>query len=349
MKTLLYSSLMFLTLLASNNVSFAQNNLLFLGAENTGLDSAMIESLGYEDYKVTFVSSTDFKATDSPYESADAYADYDALIISESIGSKDANNFQVAGYPIPVVSCEGFTLKSGRWGFFTSETEADLFIQASSSSLDENVLQMVITNTEHWITEEFSTDDEFAWAESETPTNLGVTSFIIPDTVVEATPLAEFKFDMGDDFAAVWAIDSGAMLRGTIELPNMVFIGIIQTTAQGHSITTYFNDFLVRCIQWVTGDYEIISGINTVNSDDILVSPNPVNDFVNISLTMASACDIKVNIYDITGKLVISKDAEYLSAGKNNIQLNVSNLSSAQYIYEVVTNTEVIKGKLIKE
>ena len=350
MKTLLYNSLILLALLFVSYTAKAQKDLLFLGYANSGPDSAMIDYLDAEGgYTVTFVSRDDYKAN-VDYATAAAYDDYDAFFVSESIGSSDAANFKTAGFPIPVVATEGFLLKPGKWDILSEDNES-VFVQASGDNKTEDNLTLVITNNEHWITQDYDLDEELVWAESETPTTLGVTSFYIPDTTVDkATSIAKFKQDMGD-LSTVWVIDSGATMHGTTTLPNMVFIGIIQTDL-AQTFTTDFYNFVIRCLQWVTGDYEIPvepSGINTLKTGNTTIYPIPSEGLVNIKITLNTVSEVKINIYDVTGKLMLSEKYEMLNKGENNISLDISNLNTAQYIYEIITDTEIIKGKLIKE
>ena len=67
-------------------------------------DSKLIEFLQLYGYNVTVVEEANYKLT--PYDTPAAYADFDAIFISESVGSSSVKNFKTAGFPIPCVTTE---------------------------------------------------------------------------------------------------------------------------------------------------------------------------------------------------------------------------------------------------
>jgi len=327
--------------------AFAQYEILFVGNSDNTLDFATSDYFTLEGYNVTFVEEADFKVENGTYATADGYTGFDVLFVSESIGSSSANNYKNAGFPIPSVATEGYVAKISRWGLLADESET-FFKQASSANITADVLSLVITNNENWITQDYDLNQQLVWASAADPTKLGVTAFNLDEDIPGALPLAEFLFDMGGK-SSVWAIPAGSMLHETTELPNMVLIGIIQSEVEGgHEFTGDFLQFLVKCVRWATDDYEAQS-VNTLKNYNLLVGPNPTSGIVNLSLTLPEAGNVKAHIYDITGKLMESKNLGHLSAGANTIQLDFSNLSEAQYIYEIITRNDILRGKIVKE
>ncbi len=334
-----------LALLAMSATITAQNNILFVGKSDNSLDSMTADYLQLEGYNVTLVDETDFKASPSVWETPDGYAGFDALFVSESIGSSSANNYKTAGFPIPCVATEGYVVKTSRWGILADESEA-YFKQASSASLNADVLTMVITDNEHWITQDFLPYDEIIWAETDDPTKLGVTAFQLSDDIDGAVPLGSFLFDMGG-LPSIWAVPAGSVLHDLDTLPNMVFIGIIQTDV-GQTFTYDFLAFIRKSIQWVTDDY-IPEGISPWDSYHLVMGPNPTAGLVNVSLSLPEAGDVGINVFDITGKLMKSTPPNHLPSGYQTIQLDFSDLSDGQYIYEIVTKGDILRGRIIKE
>ncbi len=80
------------------------------------------------------------------------------------------------------------------------------------------------------------------------------------------------------------------------------------------------------------------------------IYPNPVSSgTANISFETLSDMDVKVQIYDLNGRLIQEPYSGSLSAGKQNIDVNTSNLTSGIYIYKIVTANGTSQGKLVVE
>jgi hypothetical protein len=344
MKKNLYSIILGALALMMGTPLSAQYELLFLGNDDNPLDSMTMDYLQIEGYNVTFVSPEDFAG--GLYATADGYADFDALFVSESIGSSSANNYLAAEFPIPCVVTEGYVVRSDKWGLLADHGET-YFAQASSATLNADVLTMEITDNEHWITKDYELYDQIIWAETDDPTRLGVTSFLLSDDVDGAEPLAKFLFDMGGELSCMWAIPDGSTLHGTTTLPNMVFIGIIQSDV-GQSFTYDFLELIRKSIQWVTDDY-VAESVDPSEGFRPVVGPNPTTGLANISIRLPESGNVRVNIFDVAGKLMKSVDAGDLNTGPHTLQIDLSGLSDAQYIYEIRTRTEVFRGKIIKQ
>jgi hypothetical protein len=81
----------------------------------------------------------------------------------------------------------------------------------------------------------------------------------------------------------------------------------------------------------------------TLDSSKFLISPNPANDFINIS----NSENIKVSnikITDLNGRVVKQSNFDNVS----NINLNVSDLSSGVYMMNINTNEGATVKKIIK-
>ena len=106
------------------------------------------------------------------------------------------------------------------------------------------------------------------------------------------------------------------------------------------------SDFLVICIQWATGDFA--ASVNDMQSNNLNVYPNPTNGIVNVSHTSPVAGNVTINIYNITGQLMKIINSDDLSAGNNTIHFDISGLAEAQYIYEIITKNDILRGKICK-
>ncbi len=330
-----------LALMFSTHLS-AQYEVLFLGNADNPLDSMTMDYFQIEGYNVTFVSADEFGG--ALYSTPDGYADFDVLFVSESIGSSSANNYLAAGFPIPCVVTEGYVVRSDKWGLLADNGEL-YFAQASSADLNADVLTIEITDNEQWITKDYEPFEQIIWAETDDPTRLGVTSFNLAEDIDGAVPLAQFLFDMGG-LPCMWAVPEGSTLHGTTTLPNMVFVGVIQTDV-GQMFTYDFLELLRKSLQWATNDY-VPEGIEPSERLGLVVGPNPTTGPVHLSMQLPEAGNVTVNVYDVAGKLMKSVDEGELPPGPHTLQLNLSGLSDAQYLYEVRTPSEVLRGKIIK-
>ena len=86
---------------------------------------------------------------------------------------------------------------------------------------------------------------------------------------------------------------------------------------------------------------EIGVGIEDINNDlGIRVFPNPASDFVTIDRSIIeSTSDMRVQLYDVTGQLVLST--------KNSSTIKVSDMISGMYIYKLTIDDQVQTGKLL--
>lgn len=77
------------------------------------------------------------------------------------------------------------------------------------------------------------------------------------------------------------------------------------------------------------------------------IYPNPVNDKMNISFYNLVNHDIKLNIIDITGKIVQSINCGNLLYGPNNIPLDLKGLNSGLYFIQLISPKDIITQKFL--
>jgi hypothetical protein len=63
--------------------------------------------------------------------------------------------------------------------------------------------------------------------------------------------------------------------------------------------------------------------------------PNPANSAININFSLDKACNVEVEIYDISGKVVKTINNNILANGKNSVSVDVTNLEAGSYIYSI--------------
>lgn len=345
MKTNLYKITFLFLVFIISSTTYAQYNLLYVGVTDDPVDTKMTEFLFSEGYTTTFVSEDEFK--NSPYDDAAGYDGYDAIFISEVVGSSSVVNFKNAGFPIPCVSTEGYCVRVDRWDLIT-DNDAQFKQLSSDDGITDDVLTLVIEDVDHWISSNYDTPYDLVWSTAAID-NLGVTGCKLSENVPDAVQLGVFLQDVMQEFPSMWAIPEGATLISddAVVLPNMVIIGVIGP-GLGDYATQEYNELIVNSLKWVTGDYVIPESITDLEQYNLNVWPNPTNGIFTVSLTLPVSRDIRINIYDITGALVETIDNNYFTAGLNTIQIDLSDKAAAQYIYEIVAGNDILRGKICK-
>lgn len=78
------------------------------------------------------------------------------------------------------------------------------------------------------------------------------------------------------------------------------------------------------------------------------VSPNPFSDYININTDWNNAEQVTVMIFNVQGKMVVSKQ-EMFNKGNNNVRIdNLSNLPSGNYYLQLVSPTQKTVQKITK-
>lgn len=340
MKIKHYLTIFAFVLFAFSQTASGQFYLLYVGDAEDSSDIVLSNYLRGERYDITMISSSEFSG--GSYETADAYKNYDALYISEIVGSSSVVPYKTAGYPIPCVTTEGYAVRVDRWDFI-SDNDAE-FLQSGSTGRTEDIKTLVIDDGDHYITSEFGEGAEVEWTTALID-ELGVTGFQLDVNVPEAIQLGHWKDELMEDFPCLWAIPAGSKVGSTGETigSNIVFFGAI-APGLGSYQTDAFNTIIKRSFDWALDNMPEPEAVNTKKVDVIKVGPNPTEGIVNFSLSLKSNAEVQVNIYDITGKFIKTHNSGVLPAGNNSITFDVSELSQANYIYEIVAGEEVLRG-----
>ncbi|RPI16205.1 MAG: T9SS C-terminal target domain-containing protein [Ignavibacteriae bacterium] len=75
--------------------------------------------------------------------------------------------------------------------------------------------------------------------------------------------------------------------------------------------------------------------------------PNPFNPVTTISLDIPKSSDVKIVIYDITGKVITELVNEHMSPGTYTKQWDASNYSSGVYFYQLITHDFIESKKMV--
>jgi len=88
-----------------------------------------------------------------------------------------------------------------------------------------------------------------------------------------------------------------------------------------------------------------VSVNNILSQDEVKIYPNPTSDFINISLNLNTASDVSLQLIDMNGKVVMTKNIANLQV--SNQQLNVQTLPSGFYNLQVRSEQGVRNMKVV--
>ena len=83
---------------------------------------------------------------------------------------------------------------------------------------------------------------------------------------------------------------------------------------------------------------------NTIHA--LYITPNPVRDNMNIHYELKEATDVEVTLFDLTGKKLLTLIHGVQSTGKQQLNVDVSNLSAGVYFYTISAGYFKATGKM---
>lgn len=167
---------------------------------------------------------------------------------------------------------------------------------------------------------------------------------------------------------SVWAVGVKTTKVGTASVDSGIVMKLVNGSMQivanlGANIPTRIvklgtNSYLISALNAKV--YKIIDNDATTSNEkfskntliyDILPNyPNPFNPTTNIKVVIPKTSNIKLNVYDITGKVIKTIYTGQISAGVHQFELNGNNLSSGIYFCRLESDnfTKSIKMILMK-
>jgi hypothetical protein len=77
-----------------------------------------------------------------------------------------------------------------------------------------------------------------------------------------------------------------------------------------------------------------------------LAYPNPVNDMLNLEISMLESTHANISVVDMLGREVISLGEVALATGNNKFEINTSNLSNGAYFVKIISNSGITSKKI---
>lgn len=142
--------------------------------------------------------------------------------------------------------------------------------------------------------------------------------------------------------------DSAYWRHETIALPGYAYATLLvkfrATSAYGNNL--YLDNVNLQQEQPIV-EPPVTTGIVTTNNNNLSVGlyPNPSNGETNLKIATAKPTSVKITVMNILGQSVYTQAAN-LSAGSNNISLNVSEFAAGVYNVMIESNTGTTVKKL---
>ena len=132
------------------------------------------------------------------------------------------------------------------------------------------------------------------------------------------------------------------------KVPFMIQPGLYSVSVGGtlakFDLFCCMNTTCIECGQWRSGNTEWeLAEVDRPEVDlPIFTSldqnyPNPFNATTNISFSLAEAGNVSLNVYDITGRLVVTLVDGQMDAGQHVVVWDASSVSSGVYFYKLAT------------
>ncbi len=144
-------------------------------------------------------------------------------------------------------------------------------------------------------------------------------------------------------------VTQGQEAEYQFDIPEDTKEGIYRIYYSGNSssfgdIEERYTFFVVNNLKW-----ESISEPNSIIKN-AKVFPNPTANSATVDFEMEEAGDLTCEIYDLSGKRIMSIPTEgYYAAGQANLSFDVSMLQSGQYMIFLTAKDKVTASKLIIE
>lgn len=124
-----------------------------------------------------------------------------------------------------------------------------------------------------------------------------------------------------------------------------IVVGAYNLTADSVRDVNTANNLACNLVTLKMHTAAIPSVNNNTNVTKVFLFPSPAQNVANFDLDVVSTNQVTINIYDMVGRLVTTKNVGTLSAGQHSIPVNTTELLNGVYIYNVISGGEISSGK----
>ena len=101
-------------------------------------------------------------------------------------------------------------------------------------------------------------------------------------------------------------------------------------------VATLLNGYGIEELDCAPVSVEDLTQINSVQ-----LTPNPTHDNITVNVDLTEAVDLTIEVYNITGQLVLTEQVDQLNAGSHNVDLSLENQATGTYMVKVSVNGEL--------
>jgi hypothetical protein len=185
-----------------------------------------------------------------------------------------------------------------------------------------------------------------------------------------AMPVHSGMFEMGSQDRVILGTDFGVFATDNIGagapqweaeatgLGDVPVMKVSQQTNQGTYYHRMENYGIIYCATYGSGIYMDTTyytylgtdpgRVNPVAANELNIYPNPSTGNVNISYKLASADNVSVIVYDLTGKTVLSQSFGRRQAGKHTENIELSAIPTGTFLVRLTYSNGNAYGKLMK-
>ena len=86
---------------------------------------------------------------------------------------------------------------------------------------------------------------------------------------------------------------------------------------------------------------------NIIQASSFNVQPNPVSDFAQVEFSLIQSSNIRLQVYDLLGELIMSEDVGEMHEGAYSKAINLSGVANGMYMISLMADNDVITEKII--
>jgi hypothetical protein len=132
----------------------------------------------------------------------------------------------------------------------------------------------------------------------------------------------------------LWGVVSGSFVNCSGRMGVKIWVPGGSLTNTNRPLDVFADTCLINCT--------VVTGVAQNNNNRIPETyvlkqnyPNPFNPSTKISYLLPKASDVKLVVYDLLGREVITLVNEFRTAGTHTVEFNASNLASGVYLYRI--------------
>ena len=167
------------------------------------------------------------------------------------------------------------------------------------------------------------------------------------------TPNSITGVKIGDTIEWVWV--SGVHTASSVSVPNgaasfdfSVSSGNVKYIVKVAGTYNYQCNF--HGASGMTGSFVVdaATSVSSINLNELILEPNPAHDFVNIKMASNINTHVKINVFDLIGRSVLSNEIE-LNGSDRIYTLDISNIKNGMYLVYISSGASISKAfRMIK-